>query len=89
MLSFISRVLHKYLSRCITLLEIHLEFIRLGYDKREEKRKQTTERLNQLSSNLEAFFEYQKAALDEDVNQHVNSLKEFLHRHSSMAEVCR
>lgn len=85
----ISRFLEQYLSRSITTYETHLQYIRQGHDTRETKRKETKERLKHLSTKLETFFKEQREALEDDVDKHVSSLKEFLHKKTSMDEVCR
>ena len=73
----------------MTTFETHLEYIKLGKHDREMKTTKTKTRLTQLNSRLDAFFKEQREALEEDIDKHAKSLKEYLREKESMDKVCK
>jgi len=53
------------------------------------KTTKTKTRLTQLNSRLDAFFKEQREALEEDIEKHAKSLKEYLREKESMDKVCK
>lgn len=83
------RYLEWFITRSITCFGAHLSQLNLSQEDREQKRKETKDRLNQLKSRISTFFDEQFKTLKTDIEHIADNLKHFITEKKNLAKVCK
>lgn len=82
------RFIEQYILRCIHCFETHLSQLELSRDERENKRKDTKDRLKQLKSRVTSFFDEQGRTIKNAIDQIADNLKKFINEKGNLDKVC-